>query len=75
MMEEPGSIGGGYVPVDIESVSVSQMGFLVFLRREGDREKVLPISIGPMEANAIAVAKQGKCFERPQTHDLLKSRP
>ena len=36
-------------------------------------KKVLPISIGPLEAQAIALVLQGEVTPRPLTHDLLKS--
>ena len=41
---------------------------------EGDRDhKVMPIWIGQNEALAISLKLQEKEFERPLTHDLLKS--
>ncbi len=41
---------------------------------EGDKDhKVMPIWIGQNEALAISLKLQGKEFERPLTHDLLKS--
>ncbi len=41
---------------------------------EGDEDhKVMPIWIGQNEALAISLKLQGKEFERPLTHDLLKS--
>lgn len=36
-------------------------------------ERLLPIWIGPFEANAIALEMQGKAFPRPLTHDLLRT--
>lgn len=33
---------------------------------------VMPIWIGPPEANAILMSLQGQTFERPLTHDLLR---
>ncbi len=44
----------------------------VVLLREVDGTRVLPIIIGPYEANAIAMELQGQRPERPLTHDLLK---
>ena len=56
----------------VKAVTVDQGGnFLVLLMDEEER-KVLPISIGPVEAQSIALALQGKIPPRPLTHDLLK---
>jgi len=43
------------------------------LLREKDGDRFLPMSIGTFEAEAIARALSGMAFERPLTHDLLKS--
>ena len=43
----------------------------VVLLKEIDRERYLPIWIGPWEANAIATRLQGVTPERPMTHDLF----
>ncbi len=57
----------------VKAVTVDQGGsFLVLLMDEEER-KVLPISIGPVEAQSIALALQGKTPPRPLTHDLLKT--
>ena len=37
------------------------------------RERVLPIWIGPMEGNAIALGMEKVNTPRPMTHDLLKN--
>ena len=44
----------------------------VVVLREVEGTRVLPIWIGPGEANAIAVELAGVKFGRPLTHDLLK---
>ncbi len=44
----------------------------VVLLREKAGSRVLPIWIGPAEANAIAMELQGMKAQRPLTHDLLK---
>lgn len=44
----------------------------VVILRERDGERVLPIWIGPAEANAIMMELAGMKFQRPLTHDLLK---
>jgi bifunctional DNase/RNase len=43
----------------------------VVILKEVDRERYLPIWIGPWEANAIAMRLQGVASERPLTHDLF----
>ena len=45
----------------------------VVLLEEVGSERVLPIWIGPGEANAIATSSAPKKFPRPLTHDLLVS--
>ncbi len=45
----------------------------VVLLREPDGEAVLPIWIGPAEGAAIELTMRGQSFERPLTHDLLKT--
>jgi bifunctional DNase/RNase len=44
----------------------------VVILQEQEGERVLPIWIGPAEANAIAMELAGMKFSRPLTHDLLK---
>jgi len=43
----------------------------VVILKEKDGERVLPIWIGPAEAQAIARELAGHRFQRPLTHDLL----
>ena len=38
-----------------------------------ERERVLPIWIGPMEGNAIAIGMEKVATPRPMTHDLMKN--
>ena len=45
----------------------------VVLLKEKDGTRMLPIWIGPSEASAIAIQLTGRQFQRPLTHDLLKS--
>lgn len=59
-------------------VTVSDIGLdrntnspVVILREKGGA-RILPIWIGPAEANAIAMELQGVKAQRPLTHDLLK---
>lgn len=46
-------------------------GRTVFLREEGGEERILPIAIGPSEADAIRLELRHRHFQRPLSHDLL----
>lgn len=60
------------VEMDVESVRVHMPSSQhVVILKERDRERYLPIWIGPWEANAIAMKLQGLAPERPMTHDLV----
>ncbi len=60
------------IEVVVESVRVhGPTGQHVVILRELERERYLPIWIGPWEANAIAMRLQGIAPERPLTHDLF----
>src|SRR5690606_30263651 len=61
-----------FIPVRIESVSITQLGFIVFLKGEGD-ERVVPLFIGANEAQSIALALNQQPPPRPMTHDLMKT--
>jgi bifunctional DNase/RNase len=45
----------------------------VVLLKEKTGARMLPIWIGPSEASAIAIELTGRKFQRPLTHDLLKT--
>jgi bifunctional DNase/RNase len=45
----------------------------VVLLKEKDGTRMLPIWIGPSEASSIALELTGRKFQRPLTHDLLKT--
>lgn len=45
----------------------------IVILREPESGNVLPIWIGLLEANAIALALEGTELARPMTHDLMKS--
>src|SRR3954451_20165877 len=56
----------------VESVRVHMLSSQhVVILKESERERYLPIWIGPWEANAIAMRLQGLTPERPLTHDLF----
>jgi len=62
------------VEVVVESVRVHMLSSQhVVLLKETERDRYLPIWIGPWEANAIATRLQGAAPERPLTHDLFVS--
>lgn len=64
------------IPVKIHSIQVSLVGHhrvIVLKDLKSDGERLLPIWIGPFEADAIALHLQGAEVTRPLTHDLLKS--
>src|SRR3712207_5427991 len=60
------------VTVDSIRVSLLTQQRMVMLR-EAENRRLLPIWIGPAEAEAIATALQGHEPPRPMTHDLLKN--
>jgi bifunctional DNase/RNase len=45
----------------------------VVLLKEKDGTRMLPICSGPSEASSIALELTGRKFQRPLTHDLLKT--
>jgi hypothetical protein len=60
------------VEVRIYSIATSMTESIIFLD-EIDGTRILPIWIGPMEAQAIAIRLSGYPSPRPMTHDLLFS--
>ncbi len=60
------------IPVKITDISLSNLGFVVFLKNVDDN-MALPIFIGVPEAQAIAVQFNKLKTPRPLTHDLLKN--
>ncbi|HEU0235610.1 MAG TPA: bifunctional nuclease family protein [Candidatus Limnocylindrales bacterium] len=62
------------VEMVVESVRVHMLSSRhVVILKETDRDRYLPIWIGPWEASAIAMKLQGLVPERPLTHDLFAS--
>ena len=62
------------VEVKVESIQVSLMSeHRVILLKEIDAERLLPIFVGPYEAEAIAIRLRDIELPRPLTHDLLNS--
>ena len=65
---------GRLVEMTVESVRVHMLSTQhVVILRELERDRYLPIWIGPWEASAIAMKLQGQTPERPLTHDLFAS--
>ena len=58
--------------IEIIEVSVTQMGFALMLKPP-NKEKVVPVFIGPLETYSISGVLEGQKFERPLTHDLAKT--
>jgi len=62
----------GLVEMVVESVRVHMLSSRhVVILKEHERDRYLPIWIGPWEASAIAMKLQGLTPERPLTHDLF----
>lgn len=61
------------IEVEIAGIAVDKASNspVVLLRDKEDTNRVLPIWIGPFEAEAISQGLRGKKFKRPLTHDLL----
>jgi hypothetical protein len=63
---------GRLIEMSVESVRVHMLSTQhVVILRELERDRYLPIWIGPWEASAIAMKLQGQTPERPLTHDLF----
>jgi bifunctional DNase/RNase len=63
---------GRLVEMVVESVRVHMLSNRhVVILKDAERERYLPIWIGPWEASAIAMKLQGLTAERPLTHDLF----
>jgi len=45
----------------------------IVLLRDAEQQRVLPIWVGPVEANAIALQIENVAPPRPMTHDLLRN--
>lgn len=71
--EEPDA-RNGLVEMVVESVRVHMLSSRhVVILKETERDRYLPIWIGPWEASAIAMKLQGLTADRPLTHDLFAS--
>lgn len=64
--------GAKELEVKIYSIATSMTESIIFLDETGGT-RILPIWIGPMEAQAIAIRLSGYPSPRPMTHDLFFS--
>ena len=71
-MNNEESSGGKEREVKIYSIATSMTESIIFLDETGGT-RILPIWIGPMEAQAIAIRLSGYPSPRPMTHDLFFS--
>ena len=66
--------GGETVPVELSTIGLDgRTGSPIVVLREPQSGGVLPIWVGAMEAQAIALALHGVVPPRPMTHDLMTS--
>lgn len=65
--------GKNFLRVEIGGVVRDNRENPIVLLKGKEREEVLPIWIGHAEALSIELQLQGKSFDRPLTHDLLKT--
>lgn len=61
-----------FYEVKISDISLTNVGFAVFLRpKDSDDKRVVPIFIGPLETHSITTVIDGTKPPRPMTHDLM----
>lgn len=61
------------IPVQVKEIAFDLTLSPVVLLIDESQKRVLPIWVGPFEAQAIAMALHGTRPPRPMTHDLMKS--
>ncbi len=59
--------------MQVKTVTMDRSGSFIVLLADSEDKKILPISIGPFEAQSIALVLQGAEPPRPLSHDLLKT--
>ena len=59
------------VEMSVHRIGLDQSGQALVILSDLSGQRLLPILIGPFEANAIAMELRGEKFERPLTHDLF----
>ncbi len=60
------------IPVKFDKLLLSNMGFIILLKGDAD-DRTLPIFIGTVEAQSIALFVSNVKMPRPLTHDLMKN--
>lgn len=60
------------VEVEVQGISLDINNTPVLLLKDRERNRVLPIWVGPIEASSITYAIRGEPFERPLTLDIIK---
>jgi len=63
------------IEVEIAGIAIDKASNspVVLLRDVKEKKRILPIWIGPYEAEAISQGLRGEKFKRPLTHDLILS--
>ena len=61
------------IPVQVKEIAFDLSLSPVILLVDENKDRALPIWIGPLEAQSIAMALQGVLTPRPMTHDLTKT--
>ncbi|MGQ9512936.1 bifunctional nuclease family protein [Thermodesulfitimonas sp.] len=61
------------IPVKVKEIAFDTAMNPVLLLADEKNNRMLPIWIGPFEAQSIALALEGASLGRPLTHDLLKT--
>lgn len=59
------------VEMTVYRIGLNAQGHALVILSDADDTRLLPIVIGPFEAQAIAMQIRGEHFERPLTHDLF----
>ncbi len=60
------------IEMKVKGISVDQTGDFLVLLVDHEETKVLPVSIGKLEAQSILMPMEGIEPPRPMTHDLFK---
>jgi hypothetical protein len=61
------------IPVNVKEIAFDLSLSPVVLLIDQDENRALPIWVGPLEAQSIAMALQDLSTPRPMTHDLMKT--
>jgi uncharacterized protein len=71
--QEASDAAGEYLTMEVATIGMDLHTGAPLALLHAEWERVLPIWIGEVEAQAIARARQGMVVPRPQTHDLFTS--